>query len=462
MDKLSLMEEEEPIIPLKDGIDLRDLEKGTEFVINKEAFDFESPEERNYYNNEELLKMLNEECLYSNDNETDDDDNNDNDKSPFEKMMKKMVPLVENEIFKKELKKGSGKELPNKAFVTIHYNAYLEYSDEPFDSSRLRGTPLRFVLGENRVIEGLDIGVASMKKGEVSRFLIKSTFAYGEMGCPPRIPPNATIMYEIELLSFVDSAAAVKYEKLTPEEKNQCSFSEMVNVIKAELDAGNDYFKRSNHYKALNKYKKAIRTMENIHAANEEEDNQRNEYLLKLYLNSSLCYILQNQYKSAISNARNALRIDNNNTKANFRCGKALRLLGDFSEAKRYLQKAMRREPQNIEIKNELKILAEKEAKYLAFEKKFCKGIFKTSLNENDDNENPSFKYKVNEEFKACVKECMQKLLNDDELQEIPFSSGFAPSEISCIKQVAKELGLFFIEQKNGQNKQIKVRKTKL
>lgn len=106
MDKLSLMEEEEPIIPLKDGIDLRDLEKGTEFVINKEAFDFESPEERNYYNNEELLKMLNEECLYSNDNETDDDDNNDNDKSPFEKMMKKMVPLVENEIFKKSGEHG--------------------------------------------------------------------------------------------------------------------------------------------------------------------------------------------------------------------------------------------------------------------------------------------------------------------------------------------------------------------
>ncbi|XP_023211729.1 uncharacterized protein LOC111614589 [Centruroides sculpturatus] len=121
---------------------------GTEFCI-KDDDDDDVPEENNlnYFNNEELLKALNRECLYFQ-NENDDENNNDDFdvKTPFEKMMKTMTPLVENQIFKKELKTGFGIELPNKAFVTVHYNFYLEYNDEPFDSTRLRDTPYKFVI----------------------------------------------------------------------------------------------------------------------------------------------------------------------------------------------------------------------------------------------------------------------------------------------------------------------------
>lgn len=68
------------------------------------------------------------------------------------------------------------------------------------------------VAGE--ALPGMDIAVSTMKKGETSRFLISSMYAFGEMGCPPRIPPNATILFEIELLSFVDRAGVDEFYAL--------------------------------------------------------------------------------------------------------------------------------------------------------------------------------------------------------------------------------------------------------
>ncbi|XP_067131100.1 inactive peptidyl-prolyl cis-trans isomerase FKBP6-like [Centruroides vittatus] len=458
---------EEPITPLKAGLDVRKLTSGTEFCIKDDDDDDDDDPEKNnlnYFNNEELLKALNQECLYF-PNEDDDENNNDfDDKTPFENMMKRMTPLVENQIFKKVLKTGFGTELPNKAFVTIHYNAYLEYNDEPFDSTRLRGTPLKFVLGDNRVIEGLDIAVATMKKGETSQFLIKSLYAYGEMGCPPRIPPSATILYEVELLHFLNSAPAIEYEELSPEEKKQLSFSERLKVVRSEHEAANDYFSRDNYQSALNKYKKAVKLIDNINVANEEEDNERNDCLLKLYLNISLCCIKQHEYKYAVIYAKKALNIDPKNTKGNYRCGKALRNLGDYAESKKYLQRARKCNPSNEEINEELKKLSSQEVRYSVLEKKFCKNIFKSSNkkdDDDDDDERPTFNYEVNDEFKAIVADCMKKFIDDKEQQEFPFGSGFSSSEIACLKDMAKEFGLYYVEQKNGPIKQMKVTKLK-
>ncbi|XP_067129630.1 inactive peptidyl-prolyl cis-trans isomerase FKBP6-like [Centruroides vittatus] len=454
---------EEPIIPLKAGLDVKKLISGTEFCIKVDKDVVPEENNLNYLNNEELLKVLNQECLYFQ-NEDDDENNNDDlvdDKTPFENMMKTMIPLVENQIFKKVLKRGFGKELPSKAFVTIHYNAYFEFRDEPFDSTRLRGTPFKFVLGDNRVIEGLDIAVATMKKGETSQFLIKSLYALGEMGCAPRIPPSATILYEVELLHFLNSAPAIEYEELLPEEKKQLSFSERIKVVRSVHQIANDYFSQDKHQSALNKYKKAVKLIDNITVAN-EEDNERNDCLLKLYLNISLCCIKQHEYKYAVIYAKKALNIDPKNTKGNYRCGKALRNLGDYAESKKYLQRARKCNPSNEEINEELKKLSSQEVRYSVLEKKFCKNIFKSSnKNDDDDDERPTFNYEVNDEFKTTVADFMKKLIDDSEQQEFPFGSGFSSSEIACIKDMAKEFGLYYVEQKNGPIKQMKVTKLK-
>ncbi|CAK0826628.1 unnamed protein product [Prorocentrum cordatum] len=87
--------------------------------------------------------------------------------------------------------------------VTVHYVGKLASDGSVFDSSRDRQTPFVFTLGKGDVIAGWDKGVATMKKGELATFTISPEFAYGATGQPPKIPEDATLIFEIELLSFV-------------------------------------------------------------------------------------------------------------------------------------------------------------------------------------------------------------------------------------------------------------------
>ena len=87
-----------------------------------------------------------------------------------------------------------GNVVPDGAIVRVHYNGYLEYSGEPYDSSRLRNQPMQFTLQKNEVLPGWEVGVATMRKNELTRFLVKPEYAFGDLGCPPRIPPQATSM----------------------------------------------------------------------------------------------------------------------------------------------------------------------------------------------------------------------------------------------------------------------------
>ncbi|CAI4223554.1 unnamed protein product [Auanema sp. JU1783] len=84
--------------------------------------------------------------------------------------------------------------------VHVHYVGTLENGDK-FDSSRDRGTEFDFTLGQG-VIEGWSIGVATMTEGEVAEFKIRSDYGYGSSGSPPKIPGGATLIFEIELISW--------------------------------------------------------------------------------------------------------------------------------------------------------------------------------------------------------------------------------------------------------------------
>jgi FKBP-type peptidyl-prolyl cis-trans isomerase len=89
--------------------------------------------------------------------------------------------------------------------VTAHYTGTL-LDGTKFDSSRDRGDPFKFTLGQGQVIKCWDVGFASMKVGEKAVLTCGSEYAYGASGSPPKIPADATLKFDVELISFESKA----------------------------------------------------------------------------------------------------------------------------------------------------------------------------------------------------------------------------------------------------------------
>jgi FKBP-type peptidyl-prolyl cis-trans isomerase len=107
---------------------------------------------------------------------------------------------------KTDVKAGTGTEAVTGKSVTVHYTGWLYSESAPdhhgakFDSSRDRNEPFSFVLGAGQVIQGWDQGVAGMKVGGQRTLVIPPALGYGSRGAGGVIPPNATLVFDVELL----------------------------------------------------------------------------------------------------------------------------------------------------------------------------------------------------------------------------------------------------------------------
>ncbi|XP_069920630.1 inactive peptidyl-prolyl cis-trans isomerase FKBP6 isoform X4 [Oryctolagus cuniculus] len=261
--------------------------------------------------------------------------------SVYQRLSQRMLDISgDRGVLKDVIREGVGELVTPDASVLVKYSGYLEHMDKPFDSNCFRKSPRLMKLGEDITLWGMELGLLSMRRGELARFLFTPTYAYGALGCPPLIPPNTTVLFEIELLDFLDSAESDTF----------CALSAALLLL----------HRRS--------------------AAPGEQHLVEAAKLLVL-LNLSFTYLKLERPAPALCYGEQALDIDDKNTKALFRCGQACLLMTEYEKARDFLVRAQKQQPFNHDINSELKKLASCYKDYTDREREMCHRMFAPCAN---------------------------------------------------------------------------------
>ncbi|PWA27518.1 hypothetical protein CCH79_00000105, partial [Gambusia affinis] len=279
--------------------------------------------------------------------------------SPFEQLSRQMYDILgDGGILKEVVQPGEGPPVPQNASVIMYYSGYLEYSNQPFESTAHLQYPPLMKLGRDVTLAGLELGLLTMKKGEFSRFLLQPQYAYGEMGCPPFIPAAAAILYEVHILDYLDSGQVDEFIAMSSEEQSSVPLSTLVEVINTLRSFGNRFFNQSRYDHAKDRYKQAITLLRNRASQNGPDKEKIQVALLPLYLNLSFAELRLENPQKALKYGKKALEIDSANTKALFRCGQAYHELREFESAQDCLITAQSKKPFDSDINNLLKKVA--------------------------------------------------------------------------------------------------------
>jgi len=262
--------------------------------------------------------------------------------------------------------------------VTAHYTGTLESDGSKFDSSVDRGTPFEFTIGQGQVIRGWDEGFASMKVGEKAILKISSDYGYGPSGSPPKIPPNAVLLFEVELLGCKEKEKE-RWE-LTDEERK-----EKATAIKEE---GTKAFHEKDFSTAAFKYEEAGRFVFEDEEGEFIPDDDKALYV-SCFGNAAMCHIKLGNWGDAVSAANLVLKTEGeeNNLKALYRRGFARMKLGSLKEAKTDLMAAYKIDQKNSDIRKALAQLKKSIQENKQKEKAAFGGIFgKISMYDEKDN----------------------------------------------------------------------------
>jgi len=220
-----------------------------------------------------------------------------------------------------------------------------------FDSSRDRNTPFEFTIGQGQVIRGWDEGVATMKVGEKAMFTIRSDYGYGKSGSPPKIPGDATLKFEVELIDFKEKVKS----------KWEMSHDERIHQAKVIKEEGTEFFNQKQYDHAAYKYEAAAEYVFDDEEGEFIPDDDKELYV-SCRGNAAMCYIKAGLWSEAITSCNRVLKVEGyeNNCKALFRRGVANMHRGDLSVAKKDLMAAYDADKSNKDVRLALNQLKEK------------------------------------------------------------------------------------------------------
>ncbi|KAI3743138.1 hypothetical protein L1987_60841 [Smallanthus sonchifolius] len=274
----------------------------------------------------------------------------------------------DNKVLKKILKEGEGYDRPNDgAVVQVKLIGKLQ-DGTVFVKKGSDEVPFEFKIDEEQVIDGLDRGVKTMKKGEVSVLTIHPEYAFGSTESHQEsstVPANSTVYYDVELISFEKEK---DLWELTTQEK--------IETSGRKKEEGNTLFKKQKYERASKRYEKALSFIEYDSAFSEDEKQQAKVLKISCNLNNAACKLKLRDYKQAAKLCTKVLDADSKNVKALYRRVQAYIQLVDLDLAEMDIKKALEIDPDNRDVKLEYKLLREKMKEYNKKDAQFYGNIF--------------------------------------------------------------------------------------
>eukprot|EP00126_Sphaerothecum_destruens_P013063 Sdes_comp22348_c0_seq1m20830 len=175
----------------------------------------------------------------------------------------------------------------------VDYDGYIVGTpDFCFDSTRQTEVSLIFRANSDSLIVGLSNAISTMAQGEISEILILPEYGYGELGCPPRIPPNSILLYQIELKMVVDDIPGRNFfssYKNNPSHIDDISFPVFMEAMNSMKSYGNFLYNLENLKSALESYEQCLNTSLSFSFSSPEEEESLKQVAVGLHMNIGLC-----------------------------------------------------------------------------------------------------------------------------------------------------------------------------
>ena len=231
-----------------------------------------------------------------------------------------MQPITDDgKILKEIITEGTGPQPKDGDKVKVNYIATIKDTGKEFDNTYKNGTPFKFIVGKSD-IQVWSIGVKTLKVGEHAKFEVDSSYAYGEKGLENVVPPNTTIIIDVELLAIMDV-----FENVT----------DAINHATQLNDEAATKFRSGDIDSALDLYEKALGDVEDYF------DNDITEITIRTQRNLSLLYAKKGKWRLSLDFANKVLEKSKDDLKALMRQIEALIQLDSLEEARKNLQHAL-------------------------------------------------------------------------------------------------------------------------
>lgn len=267
-------------------------------------------------------------------------------------------------ISKRIIKAGEGGELPKTGEqITVNYEGRLE-NGTIFDSSYER-EPFECQIGVGQVIKGWDVGMMTMSIGEEAELTINGDNAYGPQGSPPTIPPNATLIFKVELMKIGDR------------EPKGMSDEELMAAAMVKKEEGNKNFKAGDLKAAASFWKEGVSLL----GAFKEPKNEQKQLMVVFGQNIAIASNKLGDYGSAIQAASHALKVDDKAEKALIQRSNAYLKTQQFDEAAADCKAAVMINPKSAAYREQYELIRKEKSaaaknQQQAMAKFFSQGVY--------------------------------------------------------------------------------------